>query len=258
MLLINQKEWIEQYTGKQSTYYRRYVDDIFAIFDCEDDANNFFTYLNSKHPNIKFTIEREVNNTIAFLDVLLNNTDSKLHTSVYHKKTYTGLLTNYFSFSSPTYKIGLLRTLIDRTFKINNTWTGFHDDLTNLKDNLKKNQFPPHVIDNHVSRYLNKKLDTSTTNDLPETVNTRYFKLPYVGPYSQIAQDKIRCLIKKCCKSIDAKLVFNSFRKEMLLAQKIKYLCSVNLVLYTSLHVPVRRHILAKLLVVLTLELLNI
>ena len=209
---FHEKEWIEQYTGRQSSYYRRYVDDIFAIFDCEDDANNFFTYLNSKHPNIKFTIEREVNNTIAFLDVLLNNTDSKLHTSVYHKKTYTGLLTNYFSFSSPTYKIGLIRTLIDRTFKINNTWTGFHDDLTKLKENLKKNQFPSYVIDNHVSRYLNKKLDTNTTNDLPDTVYTRYFKLPYVGPYSQIAQDKIRCLIKKCCKPIEAKLVFNSFK----------------------------------------------
>ena len=131
---------------------------------------------------------------------------------MYHKKTYTSLLTNYFSFSYPTYKVGLIKTLIDRRFKINDTWMGFHDDLTNLKENLKKNQFPSYVIDKQVSRYLNNKFDTIINNDSPEIVSTRYFKLPYVGPYSQITQDKIRCLIKKCCKPIEAKLVFNSFK----------------------------------------------
>ena len=129
---------------------------------------------------------------------------------MYHKKTYIGLLTKYFSFSSPTYKVGLIITLIDRTFKINNTWTGFPDE------------FSSYMIDKQVSRYLNNKFDTSTKEDSREIVNTRYFKLPYVGPYSQIAQDKIRCLIKKCCKPIEAKLVFNSFKIRDALSTKDK------------------------------------
>ena len=37
----------------------------------------------------------------------------------FEKKTYTGLLTNYFSFTPFQYKLGLIKTLIDRAYKIN-------------------------------------------------------------------------------------------------------------------------------------------
>ena len=75
----------------------------------------------------------------------------QLYTSVFHKKTYTGLLTNYFSFVPFSYKLGLVRTLVDRIFKINNTWAGFHLDI----NNLTKNSFPSSVIENVVRKFLN-------------------------------------------------------------------------------------------------------
>jgi len=81
------------------------------------------------------------------------------------KKTYTGLLTNFFSFFTPfRYKIGLIRTLIDRIFKINNTSSGFHDDLIKLSDTLKRNSFPSHIIDKTFKRYLNKPSDQKSRN----------------------------------------------------------------------------------------------
>ena len=41
-------------------FYRRYVDDIFALFSSPDHADKFKEYLSSKHPNINFSIrERE-------------------------------------------------------------------------------------------------------------------------------------------------------------------------------------------------------
>ena len=67
-------------------------------------------------------MEKEFNRTLAFIDVCINNKDpSCLITSVYHKKTFTVLLTNFFSFTSLSYKLGLIRTLLDRAYKINNT-----------------------------------------------------------------------------------------------------------------------------------------
>ena len=41
--------------------YRRYVDDVICLFNCESDAENFFEFLNSQHPNVKFTFEKQVN-----------------------------------------------------------------------------------------------------------------------------------------------------------------------------------------------------
>ena len=43
------------------------------------------------------------------------------------------------------YKIGLIRTLIDRVFKISNTWLGFHKDIAKLVFILRKNLFPVHL-----------------------------------------------------------------------------------------------------------------
>ena len=70
-----------------------------------------FTKLHStkditKLQNINFTMEKEINNTLSFLDILIDDTDI-LFTSVYHKPTFTGLLTNYFSFIPESYQIGL-------------------------------------------------------------------------------------------------------------------------------------------------------
>ena len=113
----------------------------------------FFEYLNSCHPNIRFAMETEEKGQLPFLDVLLSKQSASDHqgsfiTFVYHKKMYTGLLTNYFSFTAFKYKLGLIKTLIpvDRAFKINNTTRGFHNDIKNLSEILKRNMFPKWLI----------------------------------------------------------------------------------------------------------------
>ena len=113
----HEKLWINEFQGNKPRFYRRYVDDIFATFQNASEAENFLNHINNKHQNIKFTMEVEQNKTLAFLDILINF-EKDLTTSVYRKKTYTGLLTNYLSFTPFQYKIGLIRTLLDRTYKI--------------------------------------------------------------------------------------------------------------------------------------------
>ena len=80
--------------------------------------------------------------SFPFLDVLIDNSQNILKTSTYHKSTYFGLLLNYTSFTSRFYKIGLMKCLIDRAYKINNTWPGFYDDVFKFKDVLKRNSYP--------------------------------------------------------------------------------------------------------------------
>ena len=99
-------------------FYLRYVNDILAAFDNEQDSLNF---LNNRHPNIKFTIEKQINHSIAFLDVFISGINNQnLTLQTYHKLTYTGLLLNFKSFTSFSYKISLIKCLIDRSFKICN------------------------------------------------------------------------------------------------------------------------------------------
>ena len=65
----HEKIWLSDYSGPSPTIYKRYVDDIFAMFQNESDAENFFDYLNSRHINIKFSMEKEVEKKLPFLDV---------------------------------------------------------------------------------------------------------------------------------------------------------------------------------------------
>ena len=64
------------------------VDDILAASEKEQDSLNFLNFLNNKHLNIKLTIEKQVNHSMAFLDVFVWGTDHQNHTlQAYRKST---------------------------------------------------------------------------------------------------------------------------------------------------------------------------
>ena len=79
-----------------------------------------------------------------------------MNTTTYHELTYSGLLLNFGSFTSRFYKTSLIKCLIDRAYKINNTWTSFHNDVTKIQETLKRNSFPPVLIDKITKSYLDK------------------------------------------------------------------------------------------------------
>ena len=128
-------KWLNEYNLNKPKFYLKYVDDILAAFDNEQDLLNFFDFLNNRHPNIKFTIEKQNNHSIAFLDVFISGINNQnLTLQTYHKSTYTGLLLNFNSFTSFSYKISLIKCLIDRSFKICNNCNSFHNDIENIKN----------------------------------------------------------------------------------------------------------------------------
>ena len=73
------------------------------------------------HPNIEFTIEKQINHSIAFLDLFISGINNQnLTLQIYHKSTYTQLFLNFKSFTSFSHKISFIKSLIDRSFKICN------------------------------------------------------------------------------------------------------------------------------------------
>ena len=137
----HEKEWIRNYSYGGLFYCKRYVDDIFVVFETEDHAVSFSNYINRQHRNIKLSLETKKPGKLPFLDVLVYK-KSNLVLSIFRKQTYTGFLIIFFRFTPSKYKSGLIKTLLDRCYKINNTWIGFDNDLENLTKVLSKNKFP--------------------------------------------------------------------------------------------------------------------
>ena len=55
-LCYHERKWlIECPVTYAPLFYKRYVNDIFVLLKSENDVNNLLFYLNSKHPNIRFT-----------------------------------------------------------------------------------------------------------------------------------------------------------------------------------------------------------
>ena len=122
-------------------------------------------------------------------------------------------MTNYFSFILYPYNPGLIRTLVDRAYKINNTWLGFYEDIKKLTEILKKNLFPAHLVERVVDRYLTLTRDECDPPvSVSDTTTNFYFKSPYIGPFSFVTQKRVRRFSKCYCNNIDIKLVFSSFK----------------------------------------------
>ena len=92
-------------------YYRRHVDDIFILFTSPKLLGAFRNFLNGRHANMSFTIEREKQNRMSFLDIAIICENKTFTTSVYRKPTFSGVYTHFDSFFPSTYKFGTVYTL---------------------------------------------------------------------------------------------------------------------------------------------------
>lgn len=205
---VNETKWLNEYEGVGPKFYKRYVDDIFAVFENEVEANCFFEYLNNRHRNIKFTKEYNDNGSLPFLDIMINNSGN-LITNVYHKSTYTGLLLNFKSFAPFQYKIRLIKTLLDRAYKICSSHVNFENETKKLTITLLRNLYPKRLIDKCKKKYLDNKISNVKLQNEPKDI--KYVTLPYIGHFSKVAKEKIDKLINQfCSKDLKIRLVFTT------------------------------------------------
>ena len=78
--------------------------------------------------------------------------------------------------------------------------------------NLIKISDPPFLIDKVIKKYYDYNI-SSNQNQLKNTSDVYYFKLPYIGNLSHHIKNKLSKLCKEFCKeNFNINLVFNSFK----------------------------------------------
>ena len=68
----------------------------------------------------------------------------------------------------------------------------------NIKSNLIKNAYQPVLMNKVIKKYLDYKF-TSDQNQLKDKSDIHYFKLPYIGKFSQHIKIKLSKLCKEFC-----------------------------------------------------------
>ena len=147
------------------------MDDIFVLFRSPHHLEKFNEYLNTKHANIKFTSEKEVNRSLPFLVVLISKYGRFYYNS--HKPTFSGVYSNFNSFIADKCNHGLIFTLLFQIFSIVLDFSKFHEDVNYLFTYLlKKNSFPTNLVDKCIKIFLNKQFSQKT---LEHTVPKKHY-----------------------------------------------------------------------------------
>ena len=191
--------------------YKRFVDEIFYMFGNEKNAEILFEFLNCRHKNIKFTIEKESIKFLSFLDIRIKNEGNRFSTSVYRKKTSIGLFTRFHNFTPMSHKIGLIKCLIPRAFKISSSYFIFHNELEKIKILPQKNMYPKNVIDNQIKIFIDKQftVDSGTSSEKQKTL---HYNLSYIGHFSHAAKKKLRHICDRFRKDFDIKIAFSPLK----------------------------------------------
>ena len=76
-------------TSLKPSMWLRYIDDTFILCPHQEDVQILFDHVNSIRPSIHFTMEKEQDNKLPILDVLVTRTEQGFRSSVYCKPTFT-------------------------------------------------------------------------------------------------------------------------------------------------------------------------
>ena len=72
--------------------------------------------------------------------------------------------------------------------------------------------FPSHIVERVIRQYITNTQTLSNIPASPPSNSKHFFKLPSVGPFSIVAQNRLRKLLKRYCNNLDVKLAFSSFK----------------------------------------------
>ena len=210
--------------GKIPTYYRRYVDDTLTVLPNKTVADNFLAILNDCHASINFTMETENNCMLPFLGVQLLNKSTHIETKVYVKPTNTGLLLQYNSHVDYRYKRSLIKTMLDRAFRLSSNWLFFSEECDRLKLLFSCLEYPCSLINSTITRFFALKASGSSVTSVsrlasPEKSDPIRIVVPFKDQSSaNIVRDQLNNLRRKI--HVNVQPIFISNKIEQVLKSR--------------------------------------
>ena len=138
-------------SNKKPLVWKRYIDDVFSLWDTSTDKIEFLEKANSFHPTIKFTAE--ISETeITFLDAKVYkgerfHEESILDMQTHYKPTETFQFTNFYSCHPPGVTKGFIKGEALRLLRTNSS----EQNIQNFESRLKCRGYPTGVIKKHLS-----------------------------------------------------------------------------------------------------------
>lgn len=135
---------------------------------------------------------------------------NKYVTTVYRKKTFTGVYLNWTSLTSRKYKIGVINCLAERAWRICTEEKDRDGEMRKLKTILARNDYPPEIIDETIKRFVERKTRQDTPPAEPEKPVKRFLKLPFVNTKCEDYARRLKTLVTTNYPQVEFNVAFQT------------------------------------------------
>ena len=169
---------------EQPGFIHKYVDDLVLTLP-DDRIDTTLEIFNGFNEHIQFTMEREVNGQLPFLDVLLlRGVDNRIHTDWYQKPTNSGRYINFKSNHPINHKINTVMAMKSRVLRLSHDT--FHGkNLDKLFKIFSNNGYPKTILKKLLYRDGKQRPAVTDMTAPPNTTVTVYKRLPFVPGLSR-------------------------------------------------------------------------
>jgi peptide-methionine (R)-S-oxide reductase len=159
--------------------WRRYIDDVFAIFQCTDEELAEFTkWLNNIHPTIKFTAESNPDG-VPFLDTFVKIRDNKIITQPHTKPTDT----KQYLLPSSCHPSHIIKSIpysqALRIQRICSDESTLKKELENLKGFFINRMYPPDLVEKAIEKVLSSKPRSESQHEDKEKTTPTALVIPF-------------------------------------------------------------------------------
>lgn len=159
--------------------WRRYVDDIFAVVK-ERYLSQILEMLNSRHTTIKFTVEKEMDGKLPFLDLMITKKeDNTLRFGIYRKPTSTD---RYITADSNHYgaqKQAAFHSMAHRLFNIPMEKEEFVEERMKIHEAAAVNGYDEEFVNKILRKHERKKHRQIATTLQPHKEEPLRISLPF-------------------------------------------------------------------------------
>ena len=198
IFMANIETQILSKTVKKPTVWKRYIDDIFSLWDAsKTDIEIFIEQANSYHPTIKFTAEISNTETILLDTVIYKGErfreQSILDIKTHFKPTETFQYTHYTSCHPPSVKKGFVKGEALRLLRTNSSEITFEENILNFRAHFVGRGYPLNLIDKHLSEVHFTERKSALKQNKKNTKDI----LPFVTQYEPAVPNIKQVLMKK-------------------------------------------------------------
>ena len=142
--------------------WERFADDVYSILK-RTHLEKSFHHINNLHQNIKFTMEKESNGELAFLDTLLKRNNGEISVLVYRKPTHTDQNLQYSFHHRKSCKENVASSLLNRACSIITNKDDLRKENADIKQVLRENGYQESIIGKIFKRI------TDNNHNLPQS-----------------------------------------------------------------------------------------